>query len=371
MRKFLILSLMFISFCPIFADTIIQMESYEGVYRIPCLVNGAKMKLIFDTGASSVCLSMSMAQYLYDNDYITDKDIIGTGQSSVADGTIIDNVRINLKEITIGDKKLNNVEAVVMSGQKTPLLLGQTVLKKLGEYTVLGDKLIFKNSHSPVRKVYTANEIKSIYDDAKSLYSNNSYGPALEKFRILYEIGVLPIIGKYYFASCYYNIEDYYSALRIYLSIKDDIFKNYPKKKSELINRIALSYYDIKEYSNALPFFEEAKNMTERWSKKELVNFELILISYSQLGNYAKSIQLTKDYISGYLTYKGYKGTDCWDKKITDATLSSLYNWLSIFYLKDNNKVEGMKNLQYSAAWGDEKNQQFCKENGIIYDVKF
>ena len=85
----------------------------------------------------------------------------------------------------------------------------------------------------------------------------------------------------------------------------------------------------------------------------------------------SSSIQLTKDYISNYLVYKGYKETDCWDKKITDETLATLYKWLSNFYLKDNNKVEGMKKLQYSAAWGDENNQRFCKENGIIYEVKF
>ena len=58
------------------SQTVIQMEEYGGLYRIPCKVNGAKMKLIFDTGADKVCLSLSMANYLYDNDYITNEDII-------------------------------------------------------------------------------------------------------------------------------------------------------------------------------------------------------------------------------------------------------------------------------------------------------
>ena len=55
------------------AQKVIQMENTNGVYRIACSVNGAKMKMIFDTGASAVSMSESMANFLYDNDYITKK----------------------------------------------------------------------------------------------------------------------------------------------------------------------------------------------------------------------------------------------------------------------------------------------------------
>ena len=85
------------------AQTIIQMEKYGGVYRIPCVVNGAKMKFVFDTGASNVCLSLPMAEYLFDNGFVNEDDIIGLGSSSVADGRIVDHVKINLKDIQIGE----------------------------------------------------------------------------------------------------------------------------------------------------------------------------------------------------------------------------------------------------------------------------
>ncbi len=58
------------------AQKVIQMENIDGVYRISCSVNGAKMKMIFDTGASRVTLSESMATFLYDNDYISKEDIL-------------------------------------------------------------------------------------------------------------------------------------------------------------------------------------------------------------------------------------------------------------------------------------------------------
>lgn len=36
------------------AQRVITMELDKGVYRVPCTLNGLKMKFIFDTGASSV-----------------------------------------------------------------------------------------------------------------------------------------------------------------------------------------------------------------------------------------------------------------------------------------------------------------------------
>ena len=102
------------------AQTIIQMEEYGGVYRIPCKVNGAKMKLIFDTGAESVCLSLTMAEYLFDNDFISNNDIKGNGSSQVADGSIVDHIKINIKDIEIQGIHLKNVEAVVFLRQDTP-----------------------------------------------------------------------------------------------------------------------------------------------------------------------------------------------------------------------------------------------------------
>lgn len=124
-----------------FGFTNIKMEEYNGVYRVPCTVNGAKMKFIFDTGASSVFLSLSMAQYLYDNDYITDEDFIGTGKSMVADGRITDHLIINLKDLEIGGMHFYNVQAHVSESQNAPLLLGQSVIQKFGAYNILGDIL--------------------------------------------------------------------------------------------------------------------------------------------------------------------------------------------------------------------------------------
>lgn len=100
MRKIFFLICLLSSLCAMAQKTII-MERESGVYKIPCKVNGAKMKMIFDTGASSVAISLSIAEYLYENDYITKDDIVGTAKAQVADGRIVNNLVINLRDIEI------------------------------------------------------------------------------------------------------------------------------------------------------------------------------------------------------------------------------------------------------------------------------
>ena len=84
------------------AQVTIQMEKEGGVYKVPCIVNGVKMKFIFDTGASMVCIFQNMAQFLLDGDYLSADDFVGTGQSQVADGSLVNHVEIILRDVEIG-----------------------------------------------------------------------------------------------------------------------------------------------------------------------------------------------------------------------------------------------------------------------------
>lgn len=174
MKHIIALFLVLISFLSINADTVIQMEPYGGVYRIPCVVNGAKMKFIFDTGASDVCLSMTMAEYLYDNGYIEDDDIIGTGSAQVADGRIVDHIRLILRDIQIGDCHIYNVEASVVDGQNAPLLMGQSAIQKLGSIEINGNTLTLHNGNgdngiSPVELRLTIIQAQRNFQDEKVL----------------------------------------------------------------------------------------------------------------------------------------------------------------------------------------------------------
>ena len=136
------------------------MEEDGGVYKVPCVVNGAKMKFIFDTGASTVCLSESMAEYLLDNDYISKEDITGVGTSIVADGSEVEHLKIILKDIEIGGLHLENVEACIIKGQRAPLLLGQTAIKQLGEISIDENRLCIKTGKSTMSDIYAQKKLE-------------------------------------------------------------------------------------------------------------------------------------------------------------------------------------------------------------------
>ena len=139
------------------SNIVIQMEYDNGIYRIPCTVNGANMKMVFDTGASTVSLSLATALHLFQNGFINKNDFKGTGQSSTASGDIVDHMIINLRDIELGGMHLYNVEGVVVESLTAPLLLGQSAIQKLGLITIDGSKLIINSRNSNVSSSYSNN----------------------------------------------------------------------------------------------------------------------------------------------------------------------------------------------------------------------
>ncbi|MBI4645907.1 MAG: retroviral-like aspartic protease family protein [Bacteroidia bacterium] len=117
-------------------SNIIKMEKINGVYQIPIVVNGVKMYFIFDTGASSISISLTEANFLYKQGKLSISDIKGTQNFIDATGNISEGTIINLKEVKIGNKTLNNVEASVVNNLDAPLLLGQSALDKFGKISI-------------------------------------------------------------------------------------------------------------------------------------------------------------------------------------------------------------------------------------------
>lgn len=146
MKKLVLVTFMVFVSSFLKAQKTIRMEREGGIYKISCKVNGAPMKMFFDTGATSVSISLSTAMYLFDNDLITKTDIRGTSKTQTADGSIKDNMIINLKDIEIAGLHLRDVQAVVSSSLNAPLLLGQSAIQKLGKITLQGNLLTIHNN---------------------------------------------------------------------------------------------------------------------------------------------------------------------------------------------------------------------------------
>ena len=114
----------------------IPMTPDGGVYKMPCTINGLPLKFIFDTGASDVSISLTEASFMLKNDFISREDIGETEEFVTANGDIVEGVEILLRKVQIGDIVLENINASIVKTQNAPILLGQSVLNKLGAFIV-------------------------------------------------------------------------------------------------------------------------------------------------------------------------------------------------------------------------------------------
>lgn len=118
-----------------------------GVKYLPVRVNGYSFEMIFDTGCSDALISLAEANYLYQKGVLTTDDVLGIGNSTIADGSIVENMIVNLREVVVGDKIVcHDVKASVSNNTKAPLLLGNGVMDRLAAVTVDNENevIIFK-----------------------------------------------------------------------------------------------------------------------------------------------------------------------------------------------------------------------------------
>ena len=116
----------------------------NGVTEVQCSINGLPLHFVFDTGASDVTISMIEATFMLKNKYLKPLDVVGKQNYLTADGNVSEGTVINLKSVKIGDLELTNVRASVVKSQNAPLLLGQSVLGRLGKIEIDNEKRVIK-----------------------------------------------------------------------------------------------------------------------------------------------------------------------------------------------------------------------------------
>jgi aspartyl protease family protein len=116
--------------------TIVKMENDYGVKYIWVEINDLKLKFIFDTGASSICISSAEATVLYRQGTLRKEDILDVQYFQDATGRVSAGTEINLRTVKIGDRVLRNIKALVIDNDDAPLLLGQTALEKFGKISI-------------------------------------------------------------------------------------------------------------------------------------------------------------------------------------------------------------------------------------------
>ena len=122
--------------------TEVPYKEVAGVKFVHVKVNGVGWDMIFDTGCSGTLLSLSEARYLAEKGLLVEDDVLGTSHSQIADGSIVENMVVNLRKVSIvanGGTTIDcyNVSATVSNNIDAPLLLGNIVLDEVAyDYTI-------------------------------------------------------------------------------------------------------------------------------------------------------------------------------------------------------------------------------------------
>ena len=272
------------------AQTVIQMEYDAGVYKIPCYVNGARMKFILDTGASDVCLSMEMAEYLLENDYLSEDDFTGMGYSTLADGSVVEHLKLILKDIEIGGLHLKNVSAIVIAQQYAPMLMGQSALKKLGSYTVNGNKLVISGYSESTGKR------SQLLKTAKESMDKGLYAVAISSYVQAREILELDYADLEHLAWCYKYEGKYKECFEIckkWLSLYERL--NYQNFNSSIYELTWRCNYYFGYYEQALLY--KQKRMLTRSSNTTL---EDLAWDQEHLGDIYFYLKRYNDAITSY-----------------------------------------------------------------------
>lgn len=279
MHRFFSFILLYICCISTFAQITIPLQKENGVYKLSCEVNGARMKMILDTGASYVSLSMSMARYLYENDYITDDDIKGKGTSRIATGEIVDNIKVNLREVKIGSLKVKDIDAIILENQDAPLLFGLSAIKALGTVTINGDNLIINNAEIELDKEVMDFLCDAMRDEAIEFHDEEKYHAAADVFQRIRNTCGLEADDYAYLIECLYRIGEYEKALTLtteWENSEEFRFTN-DEVSSDIYRFATLAASDNKNYSKEIELLKKHIVVDERlgWNNS---------LSYFRLG---------------------------------------------------------------------------------------
>lgn len=369
MRKIFFLICLLSSLC-VMAQKTIVMEQDAGVYKIPCKVNGAKMKMIFDTGAAAVSISLQIAEYLYENDFITKDDIIGTGKSQVADGRIVNNVIVNLRDIEIEGIHVQNVKATVSESLTAPLLFGQSAIQKLGKISLHGNRLTIEEAYDPNSSGEKCDELDSNVE--KYFYEQQNYYMAARNLLEIEKLCGLGAAGYYLLCRCYCYMEEYQNCCDAGVRFEQNC-------REELDSKSAGSVYQsVAEALEAAGHKSEAK----KWCHKALGTFgqysdveENMAYSYYFFAGIQADL---KEYLQSMSSYQKAIEFRCKLLHIpnegiaNDASLATYYLFYAVMlqkYHQDKRHSDAIKYLNKSAKCGGEYAKEYLKELG--YGILF
>jgi len=298
MNKHFFLTLLLIFPFIVNAQVKVRMTHENGVYTMPCTVNGLKLKFIFDTGASSVCISLSEAYFMLKNGYLTESDINGSSYSQIANGEVVKNTTVKLREIEISGVKLFNVDAIIIHELSAPLLLGQSAIQKLGRIQISGEELILIDAHENSSNENTVSIPKSAenyYNKASNAYEEKNYNLAIEFYNKA--IAIYPNYTSAYFdmGNLYDDLNNWIESARCF----QRVIKIEPSNAGAY-NNLGSVYESLEQYNNAIEVYQKAITLNSNFAGT-YNNLGNVYLKLGKIRTALKYFQNAIDIDSGYI----------------------------------------------------------------------
>jgi clan AA aspartic protease (TIGR02281 family) len=380
-----ILAVVLLSINLVSAKEVIDMKKESGVYTIPCEVNGLKLRFIFDTGASVVSISLTEVSFMLKNGYLDADDIIGTTDVAVANGSVDENYIINIKSLKIGSVTLKDVRAVVSNGLDAPLLLGQTVLDKLGHWSFRNSQLILND--------YDGDDSEYSWEQLKEMLNSDNRDFALNYIRPLVRAG--DDYAAYVFISNIANStridrsllqdQDVVTAMNVLSNLTDksadDVYLDYKQL-------IWFCLYRIGDSDKAIKYLKqcEASALLHKYEYDEFAFDIMIACGWNDPGRIDETFAeecFNSKYYRAYITYANYlkdkkgqsKNAVQAYKRVSDAGYLPAMTKLGICYMDGigvtQNIPQGLALLNKAAEGRDiQALDELCERYYFGYSVK-
>ena len=150
-------------------------------------------------------------------------------------------------------------------------------------------------------------------------YQQDDYETANQRFDQIKDPDILEEKMDYYQADMNFKLGKFDQAIGL---AKKQMAKGDRKEKSELSKIIGESYFNLKEYSNAIPYLEDYQGKKGKWSNTD---YYLLGYSYYKQGDYANAVQQFNKIIGG-----------------TNSVSQNAYYHLAECYLKLDKKQEAL-----------------------------
>ncbi|MEP3211202.1 MAG: tetratricopeptide repeat protein [Maribacter sp.] len=150
-------------------------------------------------------------------------------------------------------------------------------------------------------------------------YQEDDYEAANERFDEITDPDILEEKMSYYQADMNFKLGKFEEAIAL---AKKQMAKGDRKEKSELSKIIGESYFNLKQYQNAIPYLEDYKGKRGKWNNTD---YYLLGYSYYKQGDFANAIQQFNKIIGG-----------------TNSVSQNAYYHLAECYLKLDKKQEAL-----------------------------